>query len=123
MDTRMSLKALMAAEMLTAGTHTTTSHHLALGRIAFSSSANFLVSVAVLFIFQLPAMMVLRYLRFIIRLLLFLIIIYMNEMDALNQTEICFYLSSRQATPGSSLPSINSREAPPPVEIWVILSA
>ena len=33
------------------------------------------------------------------------------------------YLSSRQATPGSSLPSMNSREAPPPVEIWVILSA
>ena len=33
------------------------------------------------------------------------------------------YLSSRQATPGSSLPSRNSREAPPPVEIWVILSA
>ena len=31
--------------------------------------------------------------------------------------------SSRQATPGSSLPSMNSREAPPPVEIWVILSA
>ena len=33
------------------------------------------------------------------------------------------YLSSRQATPGSSLPSRNSREAPPPVEMWVILSA
>ena len=33
------------------------------------------------------------------------------------------YLSSRQATPGSSFPSMNSREAPPPVEIWVILSA
>ena len=34
-----------------------------------------------------------------------------------------FYLSSRQATPGSSFPSRNSREAPPPVEMWVILSA
>ena len=33
------------------------------------------------------------------------------------------HLSSRQATPGSSLPSMNSREAPPPVEMWVILSA
>ena len=33
------------------------------------------------------------------------------------------YLSSRQATPGNSLPSRNSREAPPPVEICVILSA
>ena len=27
------------------------------------------------------------------------------------------------ATPGSSLPSRNSREAPPPVEMWLILSA
>ena len=33
------------------------------------------------------------------------------------------YLSSRQAMPGSSRPSRNSREAPPPVEMWVILSA
>ena len=30
------------------------------------------------------------------------------------------YLSSRQAIPGSSRPSRNSREAPPPVEMWVI---
>ena len=51
--------------MFTEGTHTTMSHHLALGSSAFSSSANFFVSLAVLFIFQLPAMMVLRYLRFI----------------------------------------------------------
>ena len=36
---------------------------------------------------------------------------------------ILSYLSSRHATPGSSLPSRNSREAPPPVEMWVILSA
>ena len=33
------------------------------------------------------------------------------------------HLSSRQAIPGSSRPSRNSREAPPPVEMWVILSA
>ena len=33
------------------------------------------------------------------------------------------YLSSAAATPGSSLPSRNSREAPPPVEMWLILSA
>src|SRR5690554_6552220 len=33
------------------------------------------------------------------------------------------YFSSNAATPGSTLPSRNSREAPPPVEIWVILSA
>ena len=33
------------------------------------------------------------------------------------------HLSCRQAMPGSSRPSRNSREAPPPVEMWVILSA
>ena len=32
------------------------------------------------------------------------------------------YLSFTQTMPGSSFPSKNSREAPPPVEIWVILS-
>ena len=32
----------------------------------------------------------------------------------------CNYLSSRQATPGSSLPSRNSSDAPPPVLMWVI---
>jgi len=30
------------------------------------------------------------------------------------------YLSSRQAMPGNSKPSRNSREAPPPVEMWVM---
>ena len=64
METRISLKAFRAAGMFTKGTHTTTSHHLARGSMVFSSSANFLVSLAVLFIFQLPAIMVLRYLRF-----------------------------------------------------------
>ena len=62
---RRSLKALEAAEMLQAGTQISVSHHLARGRIFLISSANFLVSVAVMFIFQLPAMTVLRYLRFI----------------------------------------------------------
>ena len=51
--------------MLQAGTQISVSHHLARGMIFFMSSANFLVSVAVMFIFQLPAMTVLRYLRFI----------------------------------------------------------
>src|SRR5690606_37666765 len=32
-------------------------------------------------------------------------------------------LSHKAATPGSSLPSRNSSDAPPPVEMWVILSA
>ena len=31
--------------------------------------------------------------------------------------------SSRAATPGRTLPSSSSREAPPPVEMWLILSA
>lgn len=59
------MKAFRAAGIFTKGTHTTTSHHLARGMMALMSSANFLVSLAVMFIFQLPAMMVLRYLRFI----------------------------------------------------------
>ena len=63
---RRSLKALMAVEMLQAGTQISVSHHLTRGMIFFISSANFLVSVAVMFIFQLPAMTVLRYLRFMI---------------------------------------------------------
>jgi hypothetical protein len=33
------------------------------------------------------------------------------------------HASSRQATPGRTLPSRSSREAPPPVEMWLILSA
>jgi hypothetical protein len=33
------------------------------------------------------------------------------------------YLSSSAATPGSVFPSRNSRDAPPPVEMWDILSA
>src|SRR3569833_1420721 len=33
------------------------------------------------------------------------------------------YLSARASTPGSFLPSRNSRLAPPPVEMWVIWSA
>src|SRR5204862_2178503 len=34
-----------------------------------------------------------------------------------------YFLSVNAATPGNSLPSSNSREAPPPVEMNVILSA
>jgi hypothetical protein len=61
-----SLKALDAVEMLQEGTQISVSHHLARGMIFFISSANFLVSDAVMFIFQLPAMMVLRYLQFML---------------------------------------------------------
>ena len=60
------MKALAAVWMLQAGTQISVSHHLARGMIFFSSSANFFVSVAVMFIFQLPAMTVLRYLRFMV---------------------------------------------------------
>ena len=60
MATRVSLKAFRAAGILTKGTQSSTSHHLALGMTAFSSSAKARVSVAVLFIFQLPAIIVLR---------------------------------------------------------------
>ena len=34
-----------------------------------------------------------------------------------------YFLSVSASTPGSFLPSRNSSEAPPPVEMWVILSA
>src|SRR5699024_4518360 len=149
--------------------------------MAFSSSANFLVSLAVLFIFQLPAMMVLRYLRFMAvflsyfslyfhakgaepppRVILLLLVQQTGHAGLVAASAVSLasppvgkarslrcgssphrtrsaglrrgphsrscpagtrYLSSRQATPGSSLPSRNSREAPPPVEMWVILSA
>ena len=37
-------------------------------------------------------------------------------------TGFIHYLSSAAATPGSSLPSRNSKDAPPPVEMWLILS-
>ena len=33
------------------------------------------------------------------------------------------YLLDRAVTPGSSLPSSNSREAPPPVDTWLSLSS
>ena len=44
--------------MLQAGTQMTVSHHLARGITRLSSSANFFVSVAVMFIFQFPAITV-----------------------------------------------------------------
>ena len=68
-EMRRSLNAFTATEMLQAGTQIRVSHHLARGMIFFSSSANFLVSVAVMFIFQLPAITVLRYLRFILSII------------------------------------------------------
>ncbi len=46
-----------------------------------------------------------------------------NLGTATGGTGVLFYLSSKQATPGNSKPSRNSRDAPPPVLMWVILSA
>src|ERR1700678_3353311 len=38
--------------------------------------------------------------------------------------ELCaYFLSVSASTPGNFLPARNSSEAPPPVEMWVILSA
>ena len=44
-------------------------------------------------------------------------ILILPDSDSGQSSLRCNYLSSRQATPGSSLPSMNSREAPPPVEM------
>ncbi len=148
-----------------------TAVHFALGSMVFSSSANALVSEAVLFIFQLPAIMVLRYLLFMIKFPLSIIscarigvcrhgivCCALHSMPGCQKSAgwrtlggsapdpqfpyvipspvpqslaapgnlgscVLYSLSISAATPGSSLPSINSREAPPPVEMWVILSA
>src|SRR5215472_9241843 len=43
--------------------------------------------------------------------------------DAISQVGIHSYLFVSASTPGSFLPSRNSSDAPPPVEMWVILSA
>ena len=61
--------ARTAAGMQTAGTHSATSHQRPLGMMALNSVINALVSVGVLFIFQLPAITVLRYFLFIVNLL------------------------------------------------------
>jgi len=49
-----------------AGTHSTVSHPLVLGMAVLSSSRNGFTSLATLFIFQLPAMMVFLYFLFIL---------------------------------------------------------
>ena len=55
-----SLNRRTAVVMFTAGTHRTTLHHLPLGMMGLSSSAKAFIWDRVLFIFQLPAMIVLR---------------------------------------------------------------
>merc|ERR1711937_75304 len=44
-------------------------------------------------------------------------IIYDLQQQAKRQFHSCVYFSSRAATPGSTFPSNNSKEAPPPVEM------
>ena len=63
--------AFWAVLIFRAGRHTTISQSAFLGRRGAISSAKATVSVAVLFIFQLPAMIVLRYFLFIVALPLF----------------------------------------------------
>ncbi len=76
---------------------------------------NSFVSAGVLFIFQFPAIMVLRYLLFID--FLFFVSLPFFYPGPFYSSE-----SIKQAMPGSSLPSMSSREAPPPVEMWVTRS-
>ena len=122
--TLASLPALTMVGIITAGVQRTTSQALGAGMAARSSSMKGLISEASMFIFQLPAITVLRY-------FLFICISPFREELSYSRWSLPFwgrhlrssYLSSRQATPGSSLPSRNSRDAPPPVEMWVILEA
>ena len=58
--------ARTAAGMQTAGTHSATSHQRPLGMMVLNSVMNSFVSDGVLFIFQLPAITVLRYFRFMV---------------------------------------------------------
>ena len=58
--------AFTAAWISVNGTQRTISHHLVLERSGFISSIRAFASAGVLFIFQLPAIMVLRYLRFML---------------------------------------------------------
>ena len=58
--------ARTAAGMHTAGTHSATSHQRPLGMMVLNSVMNSFVSDGVLFIFQLPAITVLRYFRFMV---------------------------------------------------------
>ena len=63
--TLQSLPALIMAGIITAGVHSTISQVRVLGRLALSSSMKGLISEASMFIFQLPAITVLRYFLFI----------------------------------------------------------
>src|SRR5262249_37189298 len=72
----------------------TTAQWFAFATRGFSASAVSTASPSVLYIFQFPAI-----------------------------TGFLIYLSVSAATPGSSSPARNSRGAPPPVEMCVILSA
>ena len=60
------------AGIITAGVQSTISQVRVFGRFAFSSSMKGLISEASMFIFQLPAITVLRYFLFIFRILSFL---------------------------------------------------
>ena len=73
----------------------------------FKFSTNLTASLGVMFIFQFPA-------------IIFFLAIFLSPFYLLHSN--CNFFVVSAATPGSSFPSRNSREAPPPVEICVILS-
>ena len=66
MPMRVSRMVRTAAGMQTAGTHSATSHQRPRGMMVLNSVMKAFVSVGVLFIFQLPAMTVLRYFLFMV---------------------------------------------------------
>src|SRR5271167_4304963 len=92
------LVASTAVEMAVNGGARMISQCAQLATSGLKAAKNARVSASVLYIFQLPAMTRRRFAWLI-------------------------YLFERDSTPGSLRPPRNSREAPPPVEIWEILSA
>ena len=48
---------------------------------------------------------------------------YTPTQFVINYRNLTAYASSKAAIPGKTLPSSNSKLAPPPVEIWLIWSA
>src|SRR5277367_1932540 len=90
------LVASAAVEMAVKGGAMMMSQWAQLATSGLKAAKNARVSASVLYIFQLPAMTRRRF-------------------------EWLIYLFVRASTPGSLVPPRNSREAPPPVEMWEIL--
>ena len=111
-------------------------HHVSLFCLlpgALRSSTRATASVGVMFIFQFPAMIFLLAILFILldpypsytrigRLRLRCARCLSRVVPIVKSVFFPVYLSSAATTPGSAFPSRNSKDAPPPVEMWVILS-